>query len=134
MPNTPKPDVAWTTFHSWQEVGEWYRALSTPRAAPTDALRSQADDITRGAKTPEEQIQALYSFVSTRIRYIGIDFGIGRYQPHAAPEVLVNRYGDCKDKDTLLQALLRAKGFAAGSALVGTTFDVVPELPSPGIL
>ncbi|WP_348261650.1 DUF3857 domain-containing protein [Telmatobacter sp. DSM 110680] len=128
----PKPDVAWTTFHSWQEVGEWYSALSTPRAAPTDALRSQADEITHDAKTPEEQIQALYSFVSTRIRYIGIDFGIGRYQPHAAPEVLVNRYGDCKDKDTLLQALLRAKGFAAGSALVGTTFDVVPELPSPG--
>ena len=128
----PKPDVAWTTVHSWQEVGEWYRALSTPRAAPTDALRSQADNITRDAKTPEEQIQALYSFVSARIRYIGIDFGIGRYQPHAAPEVLVNRYGDCKDKDTLLQALLRAKGFATGSALVGTMFDVVPELPSPG--
>ena len=128
----PKPEVAWTTFHSWPEVGEWYRALSTPRAAPTDALRSQADDITRDAKTPEEQIQSLYSFVSARIRYIGIDFGVGRYQPHAAPEVLVNRYGDCKDKDTLLQALLRAKGFTTGSALVGTTFDVVPELPSPG--
>ena len=128
----PKPDVAWTTFHSWQEVGEWYRALSAPRAVTTDALRSQADDLTRDAKTPEEQIEALYSFVSARIRYIGIDFGIGRYQPHAAPEVLVNRYGDCKDKDTLLKALLRAKGFATGSALMGTTFEVVKELPSPG--
>jgi Tfp pilus assembly protein PilF len=127
----PKPDIAWTTFHSWQEVGEWYRALSIPRAAPTDALRSQADEITRDAKSPEEQIQALYSFVSARIRYIGIDFGVGRYQPHAAAEILANRYGDCKDKDALLQALLRAKGFNPGSALIGVNIEVAPELPSP---
>jgi Flp pilus assembly protein TadD/transglutaminase-like putative cysteine protease len=126
-----KPDVAWTTFHTWQEVGEWYRALSAPRAAPTEALRARADEITRDAKTPEEQVRALYSFVSSRIRYIGIDFGIGRYQPHAAPEVLLNQYGDCKDKDTLLQSLLRAKGFTTASALIGANLDVVQELPSP---
>lgn len=126
-----KPDVAWTTFHTWQEVGEWYRDLSTSAKAGNDALRAQADEITREAKSPEEQIQALYSFVSSRIRYVGIDFGVGRYRPHAAAEVAANRYGDCKDKDTLLEALLRAKGFATGSALIGVNLDIVPEHPSP---
>lgn len=125
------PDIAWTTFHTWAEVGAWYRALAAPRAVPTAALRAQADEITRTAKTPEEQVEALYTFVSTHIRYVGIDFGIGRYQPHAAAEVLLNQYGDCKDKDTLFEALLRAKGFASAPALVGVRLKLLPEVPSP---
>ncbi|MFP5236157.1 MAG: DUF3857 domain-containing protein [Acidobacteriota bacterium] len=126
-----RPDVAWTTFQSWAEVGAWYRGLAAARAVPTDALRAQADDITRDAKTPEEQVQALYSFVSSRIRYVGVDFGIGRYQPHPAAEVLLNQYGDCKDKDTLFEALLHAKGFTSAPALVGVNVDLVKEVPSP---
>ena len=130
-PKEIKPDVAWTTFHSWAEVGEWYRTLAAPRAVLTDALRAQADEITRDAKSPLDQVQALYSFVSTHIRYVGIDFGVGRYQPHLAAEVQANQYGDCKDKDTLLEALLHAKEFTTAPALVGVSLAVVPELPSP---
>jgi tetratricopeptide (TPR) repeat protein len=133
-PEPPKPvkaDVAWTTFHTWAEVGEWYRALSSPRAASTDAIRARADEITRAAPTPEAQVQALYAFVSTHIRYIGIDFGVGRYQPHLATEVLANQYGDCKDKDTLFEALLHAKGFSSAPALIGVNLELVPDLPSP---
>lgn len=126
-----KPDVAWTTFHSWAEVGEWYRALAAPRTVPTDALKAQAEEITRDAKSPLDQVQALYSFVSTHIRYVGIDFGVGRYQPHLAAEVLINQYGDCKDKDTLLEALLRAKGFTTAPALIGAGLAMISELPSP---
>jgi len=125
------PEVEWTTFRNWQEVGEWYRALAAPRTIATDALRAQADEITREARTPEDQVRALYSFVATRIRYVGIDLGVGRYQPHAAAEVLANQYGDCKDKDTLLEALLHAKGFTTAPALIGVNIDLVPELPSP---
>lgn len=131
-PTDEKPTVAWTTFRSWQGVGDWYRGLAAPRVVPTDAVKAQADEITRDSKTPEEQIQAIYSFVSTHIRYVGIDFGVGRFRPHAAAEVLTNQYGDCKDKDTLLEALLRAKGFTTAPALIGVNIDTVPELPSPG--
>jgi hypothetical protein len=112
-------------------VGEWYGSLAAPRAASTDAIRAQADEITRAATTPEAQVQALYGFVTTRIRYIGIDFGVGRYQPHLAQEVLANQYGDCKDKDTLFEAMLHAKGFTSAPALIGVNLDVVPDLPSP---
>lgn len=132
-PTDNKPSVAWTTFHSWQELGDWYRSLAAPRAVPTDALRAQADEITRNAKTPEEQIAAIYTFVSTRIRYVGIDFGIGRFEPHPAAEVLANQYGDCKDKDTLLEALLHARGFTTAPALIGVNVDMIPDLPSPDL-
>jgi transglutaminase-like putative cysteine protease/Flp pilus assembly protein TadD len=142
--NTPKdpdedadgrklPAVAWTTFHSWAEVGDWYRGLSLERAQPNDALRARAADITKDAKTPEDQVRAIYTFVSTRTRYVGIDFGIGRYQPHPASEVLADNYGDCKDKDTLLEALLRAQGFHTAPALIGVGITPVEAVPSPAV-
>ncbi len=127
------PSVAWTTFHNWAEVGDWYRALADSRAQPTDALRARADELTRGITTPEQQARALYTFVSEHTRYVGIDLGVGRYQPHPAAETLGTGYGDCKDKDTLLEALLRAKGFATAPALVGVGITTVPDLPSPAL-
>jgi transglutaminase-like putative cysteine protease len=127
------PSVAWTTFHSWAEVSDWYRSLALAQAQPTDAVRARADELTRDAKTPEEQVSALYDFVSAHMRYVGIDFGIGRYQPHAAAEVLADAYGDCKDKDTLLEALLRAKGFSTAPALIGAGIAPVPDVPSPAV-
>jgi transglutaminase-like putative cysteine protease/Flp pilus assembly protein TadD len=127
------PSIAWTTFRNWAEVGDWYRAMALPRAEPNEEVRKQANEITRNAKTPEEQVRAIYEFVSSKIRYIGIDFGVGRYQPHAASEVLANQYGDCKDKDTALEALLRASGFVTAPALIGLGIAPVPEVPSPAI-
>jgi transglutaminase-like putative cysteine protease/tetratricopeptide (TPR) repeat protein len=127
------PSVAWTTFHNWAEVGDWYRSLALSQAQPTDALRARADELTKDAKTPEDQIRAIYEFVSAKTRYVGIDFGIGRYQPHSAAEVLANQYGDCKDKDTLLEALLRAKGFSTAPALIGAGIAPVADLPSPAV-
>jgi tetratricopeptide (TPR) repeat protein len=131
LPASNKPDVAWTTFHNWQEVGEWYRTLAAPKVTPTDALRAKAGEIVGDAKSPEAQVQALYNFVSTHIRYVGVDFGVGRYQPHAAGEVLANQYGDCKDKDTLLESLLNAIDIHSAPALVGVNIDMVAEVPSP---
>ena len=127
------PSVAWTTFHSWAEVGDWYRSLALSQSQPNDALRARADELTKDAKTPEDQIRAIYEFVSTKTRYVGIDFGVGRYQPHAAAEVLANEYGDCKDKDTLLEALLHAKGFMTAPALIGVGIAPIPDVPSPAV-
>ena len=127
------PSIAWTTFHSWAEVGDWYRSLAAPRLEPTAAIRAKADELTKAAKTPQAQVEALYNYVSTRTRYVGISLGVGRYQPHAAPEVLANQYGDCKDKDTLLESLLRAKGFTTASALIGAGIAPVAAVPTPAV-
>jgi transglutaminase-like putative cysteine protease len=62
------PSIAWTTFHSWAEVGDWYRSLEISRSEPNDALRARANELTKDAKTPEEQVQAIYGFVSSRTR------------------------------------------------------------------
>jgi hypothetical protein len=127
------PSVAWTTFHSWAEVGEWYRGLALAQSDANDAVRARANEITAAAKTPEDQARAIYEYVSGKTRYVGIDFGIGRYKPHAAAEVMADQYGDCKDKDTLLEALLHAKGFSTAPALIGAGIAPVTDVPSPAV-
>lgn len=125
------PDIAWTTFHNWQEIGDWYGSLAKGRSAVTPEIQAKADELTKGKTTDDEKIAAIYNYVSTQVRYIGVDFGIGRYQPHAAETVLDNQYGDCKDKHTLLAALLKAAGYDAWPALIGTSGKFHEEYPSP---
>jgi len=131
-PEEPEPpSVQLTTFHSWDELGQWFRSLLAPRAVVTPEIQAKADELTRGAKSDAGKIQAIYNFVSTKFRYIGISLGIGRYQPHAAADVLTNDYGDCKDKHTLFAALLAAENIKAYPALIRSTGKIDPDVPSP---
>ncbi len=128
----PAPDVQMSTFTSWEEVGRWYAQLQEDRVRPSPEITAKAAELTKNAATPEAKIRALYAYVSTQFHYIGIDFGIGRYQPHSAAEVLANQYGDCKDKHTLLAALLTAVGIPAYPALISAAQEVDQDVPSPG--
>lgn len=123
--------IMFSTFQSWSDVGTWYAALERDRRVPTAEIRTVADGIVKGKTTDIEKAQALYDWVSTNIRYVSLSFGIGRIQPHAASEVLANRYGDCKDKTTLLEAMLNAEGIEAEAAIVNSMFDVDIDVPSP---
>ncbi len=125
------PDVRFSSFASWADVGEWFSALAKPSSVPSPEIRAKAEELTKGKATDDEKIRALYDFVSTHIRYIGVSLGLGRYTPHAAGDVLANRYGDCKDKHTLFQALLQAVGIPAYPVLIGSQFRLEDSLPSP---
>jgi len=101
-----EPDVQLSSFTDWQKISTWYAKLQSERAVPDDAVKAKAAELTRGAGSEEQKARRLYDFVAQNIRYVSLSFGIGRYQPHAASEVLQNGYGDCKDKVILLQSLL----------------------------
>ncbi|SEG60756.1 Transglutaminase-like enzyme, putative cysteine protease [Bryocella elongata] len=126
------PAIAWTTFHSWAEVGAWYRKLQAARVEPDDDVTAKVQQLIAGKTTPEEKARAVYGFVGPQVRYIGVAFGIGRYQPHESGDVLRNQYGDCKDKHTLLAAMLSAVGIQADAALIGAGEAISPDVPSPG--
>jgi tetratricopeptide (TPR) repeat protein len=127
----PAPDVQMSSFQNWDEIGKWYWNLQKDRIEPTAAIRAKADELTKGLTDDAAKMRALYSFVSTQYRYIGIAFGIGRYQPHAAEDVLTNNYGDCKDKHTLLAGLLQASGITIYPALVSSSRTLDADVPSP---
>jgi tetratricopeptide (TPR) repeat protein len=124
-------DVRISSFQTWAEVGRWYGDLQKDRVVPDPVIQAKAAQLTKDASDDQAKLRAIYHYVSTQFRYIGLDFGIGRYQPHKATEVLDNQYGDCKDKHTLLAALLAAVGIKAQPALVSATHEVDPDVPSP---
>jgi tetratricopeptide (TPR) repeat protein/transglutaminase-like putative cysteine protease len=126
------PAIQLTTFQNWAEVGTWYAGLERERAVATPAIRAKAEELVRDRKTDLEKIEGLYSFVAKDFRYVSLSFGVGRYQPHAAEEVLANQYGDCKDKHTLLEALIEAIGLHADPVLASATHKIDPDVPSPG--
>jgi len=127
----PPPDVQISSFSSWEEVGRWYDALQKDRVKPTPEIRAKAAELTKSASDDEAKIHAIYDYVSTRFHYVGIALGIGRYQPHAASEVLSNGYGDCKDKHSLFSALLDAVGIKSYPALISSSRTIDPDIPSP---
>jgi len=127
----PQADILFSSFQSWEELGRWYNTLQEERAKPTPEIRTKAAELTKGLTDDHAKAVAIYGYVSTGIHYIGIDLGIGRYQPHSAGDVLNNQYGDFKDKHTLLAALMEAAGMRAWPALIGSSHDLDPSVPTP---
>jgi hypothetical protein len=126
-----KPSVQATTFSSWEQVGEWYRSLQHDRIVVTPAIQAKAAALTKGLATDEDKVRAIFNDVALHTHYVGLDFGIGRYQPHEADDVLSNEYGDCKDKHTLLAAELKAAGIEAWPVLISSARELDPAMPSP---
>jgi tetratricopeptide (TPR) repeat protein len=123
--------ILFSTFQSWDDVGRWYAGLEHDRRSVTNELRTKADEIVKGQTTDAGKAKALYAWVARNVRYVSLSFGLGRYQPHSAAEVLQNLYGDCKDKNTLLEALLEAEGIHAQAALLNSQGRIDSEVPSP---
>src|SRR5579872_4038889 len=130
-PDDDRPDIQLTTFETWEQIGRWYAALEKDRRAPTPEVRAKAEELTKGLNTDLAKTEALYDFVAKNFRYVSLSLGLGRYQPHAASDVLHDQYGDCKDKHTLLASLLDAEGLHANSVLINSTRKLDPDVPSP---
>jgi tetratricopeptide (TPR) repeat protein len=124
------PSIRLSSFTSWADVGAWYGGLQQPRVRVTPEIRAKANELIEGKSSDAEKIRAIYDFVASRFRYIGVNLGAGRYTPHSAEEVLANRYGDCKDKHTLFAALLEAAGIHAFPALISSGYKLDPGMPS----
>jgi hypothetical protein len=126
-----RPSVQVTTFRSWEEVGAWYDSLQKSAVVVTPAIKARADLLTKGFTSDDDKVRVIFNDVAMMIHYVALDFGIGRYQPHAADDVLSNEYGDCKDKHTLLAALLKAEGIEAWPVLISSSRELDPDTPSP---
>ena len=113
--------VSVSTYESWDDLGRWYARLFSDQLELDKAARDAGRRAVRGAKTEEEKIRRLYDYVVKNTRYVGIELGIHGWKPFKASEVHRRRYGDCKDKATLLSALLRDNGVDATITLVRTS-------------
>src|SRR6202020_92037 len=101
------------------------RLIATPEiAAKAKELASDKTDF-------YEKTEVIAEFVQKQVRYFVIEMGIGGYQPHYAADIFRNRYGDCKDKATLLVSMLSTVGVHGALVMVDHRRGVVdPDAPS----
>jgi Domain of Unknown Function with PDB structure (DUF3857)/Transglutaminase-like superfamily len=133
----PKLDIAYFrpgqrgALGSWNEIGRWYSTLTAQRRVLAPDIETKANALTQSKVDFDAKVRAITEFIQSEIRYVAIEIGIGGYQPHAAAEVFRERYGDCKDKVTLLSAMLQAANIRADYVIINTHRGLVhPKLPS----
>lgn len=119
----------------WSAVSAWASGFVEPAAEASDAVRAKAAALTSGLTTELDRIRAIATFAQ-QVNYVSVQMNEtrgGGYTPHPAADVLARNYGDCKDKATLMRALLKAVGVASYLIVIDAddrTF-VRPEWPSP---
>jgi len=92
--------------------------LSRKRAV-TPEIASKAFELTKAAATSRGRLEAIYDFVSQKIRTIDLPLGATGFKARPASEVLATGYATQEDKFVLFAALATAVKLSAGAALTG---------------
>lgn len=115
----------------WNDMGKWYFDLVGERVDASPEIKQEVSTLTASATTPLRKMQAIAAFLQRDIRYVAIELGIGGVQPHPASEVFSHRYGDCKDKATLMRSMLHEIGIESYHVVINAERGAVTrEMPA----
>jgi hypothetical protein len=111
-PSSSEPQVVLTTYESWEQLATRLAKLfETPSPLPP-AVHQRATAIVRAADPraldsykPGPAIEALYDFVSQKIRTVDLPLGSTGFMTRAPEEILSSGYGTQEDKFLLYAAL-----------------------------
>ncbi|MFI4929744.1 MAG: DUF3857 domain-containing protein [Burkholderiales bacterium] len=112
------PSVHISEYGDWNEVARWADDLFTDSADLGPELNARID-AWRATALPRDQLAAeVLEAVQDEVRYFSASLGESSHRPKPAERTYAERLGDCKDKVTLLNAVLQRLGFDARPALV----------------
>jgi hypothetical protein len=113
-----RPMIAIATGRDWVAIAADYRKLVEQRIAQGPVVAPAELKGTNQAET----LRKTAAWLHAHVRYTGIELSEAAIVPWPPSETLKRGFGDCKDKATLLVALLRAAGIEGGpGAAVGGT-------------
>jgi len=117
--------------NEWRAFGEWTTTLQAGRPNPNPEITAKALELVAGAPDFYAKLKNITEYIQKNIQYFVVERGIGGLQAHYAADIYRNRYGDCKDKTTLLISMLQAVGIQAFYVPVDHRRGVVdPDAPS----
>jgi hypothetical protein len=117
--------------NQWRAIGQWTTTLEANRPDPSPEITAQAQSLVAGAPDFYTKLGRITEYIQKNIRYFIVERGIGGWQANHAADIFRNRYGDCKDKTTLLISMLQAVGIHSVYTLVDDRRGVVdPDAPS----
>jgi 1-acyl-sn-glycerol-3-phosphate acyltransferase len=130
-------DVQWGdaavdgTENQWRAIGQWMTALEANRPDPSPEITAQTQSLIDGAPDFYSKLSRITDYIQKNIRYFIVERGIGGLQANHAADIYRNKYGDCKDKTTLLISMLQVAGIHAYYVAVDHRRGVVdPDDPS----
>ena len=116
---------------SWNDLGIWYSQLIAGVREPSSALQAKVQELAPASLPMFDRIRALSLFAQRDVRYYAIEIGIGGYRPHPAGEIFSHRYGDCKDKATVLSSMLSQIGVKSFYMLIHATRGIYNDKTPP---
>ncbi|QIL42124.1 DUF2569 family protein [Pedobacter sp. HDW13] len=132
----PFARVQVSEYNSWQEIVDWGLSLQQNYSKNSAIINEKVAELKLKAKgNKEKYLELATRFVQDEIRYMGIEIGEYSHRPNSPEKILKQRYGDCKDKSTLLCQLLKANGINAYSVFLNTYLkkETASLLPSPNV-
>jgi transglutaminase-like putative cysteine protease len=132
----PFARVQISEYKNWQEIVDWGLSLQQFNSKNSPIINEKVAELKLKAKGNKEKFLELATrFVQDEIRYMGIEIGEYSHRPNSPEKILKQRYGDCKDKSTLLCNLLKANGINAYSVFLNTYLkkETASLLPSPSV-
>jgi transglutaminase-like putative cysteine protease len=128
-PEEKGPYLAFSSWNSWSSAAASYhrRVQEQLRNVPEASLEPLLFEDTA---SQEETVDRLLKRLHEEVQYTSVSFGEAAIIPRSPDETLQRKYGDCKDKSTLLVALLHEKGIEAQLALLraGDSREIETEL------
>jgi len=101
------------TDNQWRAIGQWFTTLEAGRPDPSPEITAQTQGLIAGAPDFYTRLSRITDYIQKNIRYFIVERGIGGHQANRAEDIFRNRYGDCKDKTTLLISMLQVAGIHA---------------------
>ena len=124
------PRVHASTFRDLRQFAAAFAVGFRERLEVTDEVRALARSIVGDRTSDEDKARAVHDWIRANVRYVAVFLGVGGFVPNPLPQVLRNRFGDCKDMVLLAVALLRAVGVPAAPALLNTANEyTLPPVP-----
>ncbi len=119
------------TDNEWKAIGAWVTSLESDRPVPSPEITAFTQTLIAGAPDFYTKLSRITDSIQKNIRYFVVSRGIGGLQANHAADIFRNRYGDCKDKTTLLIAMLHVAGINAYYVPVDDRRGIVdPDDPS----
>ncbi|MCV6630986.1 MAG: DUF3857 and transglutaminase domain-containing protein [Flavobacteriaceae bacterium] len=114
---------------------DWYYRMVAQinQNEPDVEMQALVAQLIAGKTNKQQKIDAIYQWVQQQIKYIAYEYALGGFIPREANDIFRKKYGDCKDKSSILQEMLALAGIKSYLTWIGTRklpYTYV-EMPSP---
>jgi hypothetical protein len=109
------------SMNSWNDFGQWVGQLLQNRDQLSPVRQNEIIEMVKGMKDTAKIVRTLYEYMQKRTHYVGIQLGIGGFQPFPAETVDQLGYGDCKALTNYMRALLKVSGIKSNYTVAGAS-------------